>query len=83
MQDSVEQQEFEKYIKEEFDKMLREYDGLRTILEKQVHMKPSVEKKLNEAAWDLYLTDECVCDCEKAYGKLCKHPDEYKNGGCK
>ena len=25
----------------------------------------------------------CVCDCEKNYGKTCKHPEKYKDGGCK
>lgn len=25
----------------------------------------------------------CVCDCEKAYGKRCKYPEKYLNGGCK
>lgn len=26
--------------------------------------------------------DSYVCDCGKSYGKRCKHPDKYRNGGC-
>lgn len=24
-----------------------------------------------------------ICDCPKNYGRACKKPDKYKNGGCK
>ena len=26
--------------------------------------------------------DNYVCDCEKNYGKNCKHPEKYREGGC-
>ena len=25
----------------------------------------------------------CICDCTKNYGKTCKYPDKYRDGGCK
>lgn len=24
-----------------------------------------------------------ICDCPRNYGRACKKPDKYKNGGCK
>ena len=31
------------------------------------------------------LKDSYLCDCDKAwnFGKLCKYPEKYKDGGCK
>lgn len=59
------QDTFEKRLKEEFDKLEKDYDALEFILDK---------------AKDSYL-----CDCEKKFnfGKLCKYPEKYKDGGCK
>lgn len=30
----------------------------------------------------LKLEDKYVCDCMENYGKTCKHPEKYRNGGC-
>ncbi|MNR66748.1 hypothetical protein D3C85_1904060 [compost metagenome] len=27
--------------------------------------------------------DYYICDCGKNYGKKCKYPEKYRNGGCK
>lgn len=32
---------------------------------------------------ELDMEDHYVCDCMKNYGKACKHPDRYVEGGCK
>lgn len=32
--------------------------------------------------FDLTVEDAYVCDCEKNYGKDCKHPEKYREGGC-
>lgn len=29
------------------------------------------------------LEDNYVCDCTKNYGKTCKYPEKYRDGGCK
>lgn len=57
--------EFELKLKEEFDKLEKDYDVIEFVLDK---------------AKDSYL-----CDCEKKFnfGKLCKYPEKYKDGGCK
>lgn len=31
---------------------------------------------------ELDMEDHYVCDCTKNYGKACKHPDRYVEGGC-
>lgn len=34
--------------------------------------------------FDTYLIqDNYIYDCENNYGKNCKYPDRYRNGGCK
>lgn len=76
------QDDFEKRIKEKFDELCKDYDGMRTVLA-QIHMRSSIEEKLNERVWDYYITDCCTCDCEKNYGGNCKYPEKYKDGGCK
>lgn len=40
----------------------------------------AVEQMLEE--WSM-VKDYFVCDCTKNYGKACKHPDRYREGGCK
>lgn len=59
------QDEFEIKLKEEFDKLDRDYDVLEFVLDK---------------AKDSYL---CDCDKDWNFGKLCKYPEKYKDGGCK
>lgn len=54
---------FEYKLKEEFDKLDKDYDGLQLVLDN--------------------IKDSYVCDCEKNYGKNCKHPNKYRDGGCK
>ena len=29
-----------------------------------------------------YAPTDTICDCEKNYGKSCKYPQKYNNGGC-
>jgi hypothetical protein len=64
MQDTSEDG-FESKLKEEFDKLEKDYDVTEFVLDK---------------AKDSYL-----CDCGKKFnfGKLCKYPEKYKDGGCK
>lgn len=58
---------FEKKIKEEFDKLEKDYDGLQLVLDS--------------------MKDSYVCDCGKGFpwnfGKVCKYPEKYRDGGCK
>lgn len=97
--------EFEKYVKEEFDKMIKDYDRIHDVLwgalenralsdyKKEVEEIHNVSEKiisegraggflLSIGINDL-LTDKYICDCEKNYGKACKYPEKYKDGGCK
>lgn len=39
----------------------------------------AVEQMLEE--WSR-IKEHFVCDCTKNYGKACKHPDRYVEGGC-
>ena len=32
--------------------------------------------------FELILEDNYICDCEKNYGKDCKYPEKYREGGC-
>ena len=32
---------------------------------------------------ELKISDNYTCDCEKNYGKNCKYPEKYRDGGCK
>ena len=59
----MQDKEFEQLVKQEFDKMIKDYDRVHDVL------------------W--CALEKCICDCEKNYGKECKHPDKYKNGECK
>ena len=54
---------FESKLKEEFDKLDKDYNGLQLVLDN--------------------IKDSYVCDCEKNYSKNCKHPNKYRDGGCK
>ena len=58
---------FESKLKEEFDKLEKDYDGWQSRL----------QLVLNS------IRDSYVCDCEKNYGKNCKYPGKYRDGGCK
>lgn len=41
-----------------------------------------VVDKLNDKAWNLYLTDTHICDCERNHGGECKYPNKQE-GGCR
>ena len=65
----MQDKEFEQLVKQEFDKMTKDYDRVHDVLWGALASSP--------------LSDQCICDCDTNYGKDCKYPDKYKDGGCK
>ena len=51
-------------------------DGDEYILYKAIG-HPDVE------GFRLEISDNYTCDCMKNYGKTCKYPEKYRDGGCK
>lgn len=45
-----------------------------------------VEQELARGTFYFYeqlgVEDSYICDCHRAYGKMCKYPQKYREGGC-
>ena len=51
-----------------------EVDGRKYLFHKKSLMSVDV--------FELILEDNYICDCTKNYGKDCRHPERYREGGC-
>lgn len=47
------------------------------------NLKYLKEKRLVDMFINTNTKDSYICDCGRNYGKTCKYPDKYRNGGCK